>query len=166
MPRELRPLVGDHVFGCDVCQAVCPFNGVARPGAPELSPRPGYARPELAQLLGMGAAQFRKWQRRSALRRIHRAQLQRNVAVALGNVGGAAELPALAQALGSPHALVRAHVAWAMGRILAREGSALSASARVAAQALLDAALARESDAEARSELAAAGAATFAERRR
>jgi epoxyqueuosine reductase len=118
IPRELRPLVGDRIFGCDVCQDVCPFNAGALPaGAPELAPRPGQSRPELLRLLGLGAAQFRKWQRRTAMRRIHRAQLLRNVCVALGNVGTADELPALARALTEPHPLVRAHAAWAIGEI-------------------------------------------------
>jgi len=120
IPRELRPLVGDRVFGCDVCQDVCPFNASASGGAPELAPRPGYGRPTLRRLLGLGAAQFRKWQKQSALRRIHRPQLLRNVCVALGNVGTADDLPSLARALDEPHALVRQHAAWAIGRIEAR----------------------------------------------
>jgi epoxyqueuosine reductase len=149
IPRALRPLVGDHVFGCDVCQEVCPFNAHERPGAPELAPRPGYGRPSLVRLLGLGAAQFRKWQERSALRRIHRAQLRRNVAVALGNVGSAAELPALAGALADPHPLVRMHAAWAIGQIGARTGEA-------SAGALLGARLAVETDPAVREELDAA----------
>ena len=155
IPRDLRPLVGDHVFGCDICQDVCPFNASDRAtGAPELAPRAGYARPSLTQLLGLGAAQFRKWQRDSALRRIHRPQLLRNVAVALGNVGSAADLPALMHALGEPWPLVRAHVAWAIAQIVSR--SSLPPIGAAALVALLDAALAREVDAEARSELDAA----------
>ncbi|MCA1663653.1 MAG: tRNA epoxyqueuosine(34) reductase QueG [Myxococcales bacterium] len=158
IPRELRPLVGDHVFGCDICQEVCPFNApdlqrTRATGAAELSPRSGYARPSLTQLVGLGSAQFRKWQRGSALRRVHRRQLQRNAAVALGNVGTVDELPALMQALGEP-ALVRAHAAWAIAQIVAR--SALSATQSAALVALLAAALVHESDDEARAELAAA----------
>ncbi len=157
IPRELRPLVGDHVFGCDICQDVCPFNAadlreLRATGAPELAPRAGYARPLLTSLLSLGAAQFRKWQRGSALRRIHRPQLMRNVAVALGNVGTVDELPALLHALGEPWALVRAHVAWAIGRIVAR--SSLSATQTDALVTLLRAALAVESDDDARAELA------------
>src|SRR6185312_11574271 len=126
IPRELRPLVGDHVFGCDICQDVCPFNAAdlqqsRTTCAPELTPRAGYARPSLVRLLGLGSAQFRKWQAGSALRRIHRAQLLRNVAVALGNTGGVDELPPLMHALGEPSPLVRAHVAWALAQILGRE---------------------------------------------
>jgi epoxyqueuosine reductase len=149
IPRELRPLVGDHVFGCDVCQEVCPFNATAQGGAPELAPRPGYGRPALRRLLGLGAAQFRKWNGKSALRRIHRPQLMRNVAVALGNVGTADDLPALARALAEPHALIRAHAAWAIGRIAAREPASEG-------RALLQARLEQESDPEVLAELAAA----------
>ncbi len=152
IPRELRRLVGDHVFGCDVCQDVCPFNASGRTdGAPELAPRAGYAHPPLLRLLAMGAAQFRKWQQGSALRRVHRAQLLRNVAVALGNVGGVDELPALMHALGEPSPLVRAHVAWAIAEIVAR--APLPATGARALAALLDAALAREADQEVRAEL-------------
>jgi epoxyqueuosine reductase len=158
IPRDLRALVGDHVFGCDICQEVCPFNApdlqqTRSTGAVELSPRPGYARPPLTQLLGLGSAQFRKWQQGSALRRVHRRQLQRNAAVALGNVGTVDELPALMQALGEP-ALVRAHAAWAIAQIVAR--SELAPTQSLTLVALLDAALARESDDDARTDLEAA----------
>jgi epoxyqueuosine reductase len=163
IPRAMRPLIGDHVFGCDICQDVCPFNAGARAsGAPELAPRPEHVRPSLVRLLGLGAAQFRKWQRESALRRIHRPQLLRNAAVALGNIGGVAELPALMQALGEASPLVRAHVAWAIARIVAR--TVLPASGADALAAIVDAALTRENAPEVRAELDDARAFVAAQR--
>jgi len=128
IPRELRPLVGDRVFGCDICQEVCPFNAATgEPGAPELAPRPGVSRPSLRRLMGLGAAQFRKWQHQTAMRRVHRAQLLRNVAVALGNVGDADDLPTLVKALTEPQPLVREHVIWALGAISRRHPHTRSA---------------------------------------
>ena len=147
IPAELRPLVQDWVFGCDLCQQVCPWNAAARPGDPGFRPDPkegftalDYARPELVKLLHLGAAQFRRYVKRTALRRLARAQLLRNVAVALGNVGTPAELPALCAALGSPAnpPLVRQHVAWALGRIGARHPSAREAARTALCAALPD----------------------------
>jgi len=115
IPRELRPKMGRMIFGCDVCQEVCPFNAAARDGAPELAA--SRAPPDLVGLLGLGAAQFRRFVRRTALRRIHRAQLLRNVCVALGNVGDGAAIAPLRQAFLVEAPLVRVHAAWALGRL-------------------------------------------------
>jgi epoxyqueuosine reductase len=120
IPVELRPLMGAMVFGCDICQEVCPFNtavsaGHAEPPAPELTA--GREVPELIALLQIGTAQHRKLVRRTALRRVHRAQLQRNAAIALGNLGDAAAVPALTEAAANGHPLVRPHAAWALARI-------------------------------------------------
>jgi epoxyqueuosine reductase len=142
IPRELRPLVGTRVFGCDVCQEVCPFNAAAREGAPELAARPRLEAPELVPLLGLGAAQFRQLVKRSALRRIHRGQLLRNVCVALGNAGDRAAIAPLRRALSVEGPLVRAHAAWALGRLGDGEG--------------LEARLAVEEDEGVREEIAAA----------
>jgi epoxyqueuosine reductase len=120
MPREIRSLVGTRVFGCDVCQDVCPFNAseTPRPRAPEFTPRPSLDAPDLVSLLELSASGYRKLVRRSALRRVGKPQLQRNAAVALGNAGDPRAVPALVRSLDrDPSSLVRVHVAWALGQL-------------------------------------------------
>jgi epoxyqueuosine reductase len=127
IPRELRSFIGNRVFGCDVCQDVCPFNAseTPRPGAPELRARPELDDPGLVELLNLSATGYRRLVRRTALRRVGKRQLQRNAAVALGNSGSAEAVPALCQALlGDASELVRAHAAWALGALGALGGDA------------------------------------------
>jgi epoxyqueuosine reductase len=129
IPRELRPLMGEMVFGCDICQEVCPWNERAErrepPAAdPAFAPRPGLAgeggTEALLALLSLDEAGFRARFRRSAARRPGRVGIARNAAVALGNRGDPAALPALLTALsGDPSPLVRGHAAWAVGRVAA-----------------------------------------------
>ena len=120
IPRELRPLIGVRVFGCDVCQDVCPFNAAAegKPSAPELLPRRHLAAPDLIELLDLGSARYRQFVKGTALRRTHRAQLARNAAIALGNTKDLRAVLPLTRAV-SAHtsALVRGHAAWALGEI-------------------------------------------------
>jgi len=147
IPRELRAAIGTRVFGCDVCQEVCPFNAAA-PARTEPDPAlraSTQAGLDLIRVLGLGAAQLRKLMRGSALRRAGRAGLLRNVCVALGNAGDRSAVPALARALADRHPLIRAHAAWALGRLGAR--------------AELAAALAGESEPSVREEIEAALAA-------
>jgi epoxyqueuosine reductase len=141
IPEPLRPKLGDWIFGCDLCQSVCPYNARAPLGDPELTPRPSLCSPELAKLLTIGAAQYRQLVKRTALRRINRTSLLRNVAVAIGNVGTPAELPLLGSALLREPALVRQHLAWAAAALALRHPSVTSQ-----ARALLKQALAIESD--------------------
>lgn len=120
IPRELRPLIGQRVFGCDACQSVCPFNSdaaVARAGsAPELASRQQAL--DLLDLLDLGSGAYKRLVRESAMRRVSRAQLARNAAVALGNRGEPEHVPALVRALeGQTKAVVREHIAWALGRL-------------------------------------------------
>jgi len=139
IPRELRPLIGNRVFGCDVCQEVCPFNRkFARPaldpafasrgpGEPpagvEPDPRaggashPGTNAPLLVELMGMGEAAWEAFSRGSAIRRAGRSGFLRNVAVALGNWGAEAAVPALRSALADLDPLIREHAAWALGSV-------------------------------------------------
>jgi epoxyqueuosine reductase len=118
IPRELRPLVGDWVFGCDLCQEACPYNVRPRPAVdPAFGPSRGLEAPDLIELLGLGPAEFRRRFAGSPIARAKRRGLLRNVAVALGNLRAAAAVPALARALEDGEPLVRGHAAWALGRI-------------------------------------------------
>lgn len=120
IPIELRPLIGVRVFGCDVCQDVCPFNATAehKPSAPEFAPRPQLAAPDLIGLLELGSARYRQLVKGSALRRTHRAQLARNAAIALGNTRDRRAVIPLARAVAAHTSpLVRGHAAWALGEI-------------------------------------------------
>ena len=138
IPREMRPLMGDWVFGCDICQEVCPVNRKAAPSREaEFRKRHDFDAPELIPLLSLDEEGFGQRFEGSPIRRAKLAGLQRNVCVALGNIGDAAAVPALARALRSDEALVRSHAAWALGRI----------GGEAACGALLDAALGEE-DAE------------------
>ena len=127
IPRELRAPIGTRVFGCDVCQEVCPFNASPqpRPRAPELTPRPALELVELISLLELGAAGYRKLAKRTALRRATRDTLARNAAVALGNTHDARAAEPLGRALRvHPSPLVRGHAAWALGELGEHGGSA------------------------------------------
>jgi epoxyqueuosine reductase len=118
IPVEMRPAVGNRVFGCDDCLAVCPWNRFAaraREGA--YAARSVTAGAPLAHLLAMTAADFEAAFRGTAVWRTGRARLLRNVAVALGNAGDPAAVAPLASALNDPEPLVRGHAAWALGRI-------------------------------------------------
>lgn len=146
MPRHLRPLVGNHIFGCDICQEVCPYNVKARETAEKtFGPRPGLYAPPLIPLLALSAAEFRQRFRGSPILRAKRKGFLRNVAVALGNIGSVEAVPALIHALDDDEPLVRGHVAWALGQI----GSAIAVEA-------LPRRLQRETDPEVRAEIDAA----------
>ena len=124
IPRELRPLVGDWVFGCDICQDVCPVNLKAIGSLePAFQQRHDFAAPALMPLLELDQPAFSERFRRSPIKRAKRVGLQRNVCVALGNIGDPVAIPSLSGALRSDSSLVRQHAAWALGRIGGVEAS-------------------------------------------
>ena len=125
VPAALRPLVGDWVFGCDLCQEVCPWNRAApATREPRLRPRP-LEDWTLERFLGLDEAGFHALFATSAVRRATRSGFLRNVCIALGNRGDAAALPALERAAADdPDPVVREHAAWALEEIARRSGSA------------------------------------------
>ena len=119
IPAELRPLMGNWVYGCDICQAVCPFNRFATPTA-EAAFRPASwdaVAPPLLDLLALDEPGFARRFANSPVRRIGRARLVRNACVAAGNWGSPAAVPALVALLADDAPLVRGHAAWALRRI-------------------------------------------------
>ncbi len=136
IPLKFRPLMGSWIFGCDICQEVCPVNRQApSPDHPEYAPRPGWGpEPDLIELMGLTDEQFRERFRGSPVKRTKRRGLLRNVAVALGNSGDPRAVPALICALGDHEPLVRGHAAWALGRFPG-EDSRLALEAALAAEA-------------------------------
>jgi epoxyqueuosine reductase len=120
IPRELRPLIGNRIYGCDICQEVCPWNTpkfVQLTSEVAFQPREAVQGADLIELMGMGQAEFSRRFRGSPVKRAKRRGLLRNVAVALGNWGSPEAVPVLTAALSDPEPLVRGHAAWALGRI-------------------------------------------------
>lgn len=120
IPHEMRPLMGDWVYGCDVCQEVCPYTKAAQIAQdPEMRPASlDNTHPSLHWLLTMTQHEFGATYFGTPVTRTKRRGLARNAAVALGNIGTDADLPALIGALGAhDEPLVRGHAAWAIGRI-------------------------------------------------
>ena len=157
-PEEVREMVGEWVFGCDVCQEVCPWNirgetrGAERghPPAdqPELALPPKRRELDLATLLTLPREEYVERFRGSPMKRAKLEGLQRNAAVAMGNRGDERYVPPLAEALAEGDPVVRRHAAWALGRI-GGEG----------AREVLDGALGTEDDRSVRTEIEAARAA-------
>jgi epoxyqueuosine reductase len=118
IPEELRPLIGNRVYGCDDCQSVCPWNGFAKPTAePDFAVRNGLDRATLVELFAWTESEFDERLRGSPIRRIGYERWLRNLAVGLGNAPTTADVVgALNSKKNHPSPLVREHVAWALAR--------------------------------------------------
>ena len=121
IPLELRPLIGDRIYGCDDCLDACPWNRFARVSRESaFAARPAVSQMRLRDFLALDDQQFRTLFRGSPIKRIKRRGFLRNVCVALGNVGSQVDLPALAAAAGDAEPLIAEHAIWAIGRIQTR----------------------------------------------
>jgi len=121
IPEEFRVAMGDRIYGCDDCLAACPWNRFA-----QASSESSFAAREfvhgwaLRDFLALDDDAFRALFRKSPIKRIKRRGFLRNVCVALGNVGTAADLPALARAAHDPEPLIAEHAQWALAQLRAR----------------------------------------------
>jgi epoxyqueuosine reductase len=121
IPVELRPMIGNRIYGCDDCQLVCPWNKYARRSAlPDFDEREGLSGRHLVELFGWSEEDFLHLTEGSAIRRIGHERWLRNIAVAMGNALRANDEPGVRAALEArardPSALVREHVAWALAQ--------------------------------------------------
>ena len=117
VPVELRPLLGDWVFGCDICQEVCPVNRRAQPVRNHDERGQQLSALDLAELLALTPDQFLDRFRGTPIMRAKLAGMKRNACIALGNLRDPRTMPALTRALSEEEPLVRAHAAWALGRL-------------------------------------------------
>jgi epoxyqueuosine reductase len=121
IPIELRPMIGDRIYGCDDCLDACPWNRFAKASRETaFAMRPEIARMKLRDYLSLDDDKFRRLFRNSPIKRTKRRGLLRNVCVALGNVGTVEDLPALDKAATDPEPLIAEHANWAIGRIRER----------------------------------------------
>jgi epoxyqueuosine reductase len=121
IPRELRPLMGNRVFGCDDCLAVCPWNRFARMAhEAKLRARPDLEAPALAGLAALDEESFRRRFASSPIKRTGRDRLVRNALIAIGNSGLSGLAPVAERLLGDASPLVRGAAVWALGRLLDR----------------------------------------------
>jgi epoxyqueuosine reductase len=122
IPEELRPAIGNRIYGCDDCLEACPWNRFARMGrVMKDSARADLDQPRLLELLKLDQPGFKAMFKGTPLLRTKRRGVLRNVCVALGNIGDASALPALRAAAGDPEPIIAEHAAWAVAQIESRE---------------------------------------------
>ena len=118
IPQDLRPGMGRHVFGCDICQDVCPWNRKApTTSAPEFQARPGLVNPALDWLAEMQPEEFRMVFRGSPVRRAKLSGLRRNAVIAMGNSGDKKFVPTLRKLSEDPDPSVAEHARWAVAKL-------------------------------------------------
>lgn len=116
--REFRVALGNRIFGCDDCLAICPWNKFAkRPQMPDLSPRPENVLPDLKELAELTDEQFRARFSASPVKRTGRARFLRNVMIAIGNSGAKELIPVAENALNDDEPLIRAMAVWALSQL-------------------------------------------------
>src|SRR5438094_1985227 len=131
IPLELRPLIGDRIFGCDDCLDVCPWNRFAQVShETAFSARESTNGMSLREYLELTDAEFRQLFKQSPIKRIKRRGFLRNVCVALGNIGDWSDIPALQRALADEEPLIAEHAEWAIHQIRSRQGTGLRHSER------------------------------------
>ena len=127
IPLELRPMIGDRIYGCDDCLDACPWNRFARVSRETaFAMRPEITSMKLRDYLSLDDDKFRRLFRNSPVKRTKRRGLLRNVCVALGNVGTADDLPALEKAAADAEPLIAEHAQWAIERVKERAVAANS----------------------------------------
>ena len=118
IPENLRDAMGRHIFGCDICQDVCPWNRKAAvTNAAEFQPREGLVNPALEWLAEIGDEEFRQRFRGSPIRRTKRTGLRRNAVIAMGNSGDRAFLPSLEKLAADEDPVVAEHGQWAADKL-------------------------------------------------
>jgi epoxyqueuosine reductase len=121
IPAELRPLIGNRIYGCDDCLAACPWNKFARAGnLMQSHRRADLSQPDLLELVRLDDAGFKKKFAESPILRTKRRGFLRNVCVALGNVGDQTALSELEKTTSDHEALIAEHARWAIEKIAAR----------------------------------------------
>ncbi len=146
IPREMRPLLGNRIYGCDDCLAACPWNKFAQAGHEmKLAARTENEAPDLRELAALDDPTFRARFTKSPVKRVGRDRFVRNVLIALGNSGDASLLDAVEPHLADPAPLVRGAAVWALSRLVS--GAEFTARARMA--------MAQEQEADVRAEWAA-----------
>jgi epoxyqueuosine reductase len=132
IPVELRPLIGNRIYGCDDCLAACPWNRFAREGEMmKAHGRGELAAPDLIELLSLDEAGFKKRFAGTPMLRTKRRGLLRNVCVALGNVGDENAIPALEKAGNDPEPLIANHAKWGIHQIRNRTNRTTDSGGRI-----------------------------------